>query len=894
MTAPNFDREEILRTWHIFRQPGEVLELRIPEAGRYKVISGYFDDPEKLADAVIGLADEPFPGIYFSVNSVKPELLARAANRYAKYAKTTTSDADITALHWLPIDLDAKRPAGISATDAEHEAAISKTWEIMRWLIDEQGWPGGAFVVADSGNGGHLNVKIDLENSQDNVAIIKRCLEALDFLFSDDQIQVDVTSQNPSRIWKLYGTMVRKGDNLPERPHRLARILEVPETRETVTKEKLESLAAMLPAQEEQPKTYVGGQGFDPVSYCQAHDLQVHHTKSYSGGTLAVLEQCVFNPDHRLSACIIGWPSGARTYRCRHHSCLSKHWKEARAAIEGESGLEKNARRLEEIHQEAQRAKGQAWAEGEPGGDPGREMGGEGKEEVLEILPLCDVKELLETFKKWLYVAEDYNIIGPSVAVMANFCPGEPDIIGVIGPSGSIKTELVRSLGETQNQFVYPISSITEHTLVSGHKESRDLLPQLKGRLLTIKDLTSILSKKEEVRSQIFADFREITDGYIRKEFGNGVVKEYSGLHSSILFASTNAIERYYSMYANLGQRIIFLRPRNDSEKARERAFQNRGKQKEMRQELHVTMVRFVSSIKAAIETSGLPLTSEEVQTEMGPFYDFLAIARTPIHRDYRTDEIDEIPEPEFPTRICNTISRLCEVHALFSGREEVGQEDTAFGLRVVLDNIPTRRWQLLRTMPSGWVITSQIATGADMSTDAAKRTLDELISLKLVERWARENKPESMDKRSDSYRISDKWLEIIEELRGVIRCEGTIDNEKEPKRDSSYEEEYTVIKNSPPQSLIIIPCGEEEKTGIGPHPRKDVSTPGGDEEFRALLQFLIDYKTEWPRGNGEYETVSYLVGDECAAPLERAIRWQARGVAKILDVDYLLWEAKA
>jgi hypothetical protein len=526
--------------------------------------------------------------------------------------------------------------------------------------------------------------------------------------------------------------------------------------------------------------------------------------------------------------------------------------------------------------------------EARAGGDPSEGMGE--RKEAQEISSPCGIKELIDTFKKWLYVTEDYNIVGPCVAAVANFCPGDPDIIGVIGPSGSIKTELIRSLGETQNKFVYPISSITEHTLCSGHKESRDLLPQLKGRLLTIKDLTSILSKEEKVRAQIFADFREISDGYIHKEFGNGVVKEYRDLHSSILFASTNAIERYYSMYANLGQRIIFIRPRNDSEKARERAFQNRGKQKEMRQELHTTMMGFVASIKEAIEARGLPSTSEEVQDEMGSFYDFLAIARTPIHRDYRTDEIDEIPEPEYPTRICNTISRLCEVHALIFGRDEVGEDDKAFGLRVVLDNIPTRRWQILRTMPSGWVITSQIATSADMSTEAAKRVLDELISLKIIQRWARENKTDGMDKRSDSYKISGKWLEIIEELRGVISGDSTIDSEIETERDSSIKEENTVNRNSPPQSLIIIPGGEEEKTGMGPNPRRDMPTPGQQkDEFRALLQFQTDYRTEWPRGGGKYETVSYMAGDECVAPLERAIRWQTRGVAKIRDVDLLL-----
>jgi len=32
--------------------PGDVVELRIPKAGRYRTISGYFSDFVKLADAI--------------------------------------------------------------------------------------------------------------------------------------------------------------------------------------------------------------------------------------------------------------------------------------------------------------------------------------------------------------------------------------------------------------------------------------------------------------------------------------------------------------------------------------------------------------------------------------------------------------------------------------------------------------------------------------------------------------------------------------------------------------------------------------------------------------------------------------------------------------------------
>jgi hypothetical protein len=166
-------------------------------------------------------------------------------------------------------------------------------------------------------------------------------LEALDYLYSDETFNVDTTSANPARILRVPGTMNAKGDEVGDMKHRMARILEAPAAYEVVPKEKLEALAAMLPEPEQvaQSAYKVGGSAFDPVAYCQAHNLSVHHAKSWTDGSgakcqVAVLDHCIFNPEHRLSAVIIGWPNGARAYRCRHNSCLSKHWKDAKAILE--------------------------------------------------------------------------------------------------------------------------------------------------------------------------------------------------------------------------------------------------------------------------------------------------------------------------------------------------------------------------------------------------------------------------------------------------------------------------------------------------------------------------------------------------------------------------------
>jgi len=47
----NFDRESILKTTRLFNDPGDIIEMRILNAGQYKTISGYFNDLSALADA---------------------------------------------------------------------------------------------------------------------------------------------------------------------------------------------------------------------------------------------------------------------------------------------------------------------------------------------------------------------------------------------------------------------------------------------------------------------------------------------------------------------------------------------------------------------------------------------------------------------------------------------------------------------------------------------------------------------------------------------------------------------------------------------------------------------------------------------------------------------------
>src|SRR5581483_3191670 len=64
-------------------------------------------------------------------------------------------------------------------------------------------------------------------------------------LFDNDRVKLDRKVFNPSRICKLYGTLARKGDPTPERPHRLSRIVKPIDKPTPVQKELLEAVAAL-------------------------------------------------------------------------------------------------------------------------------------------------------------------------------------------------------------------------------------------------------------------------------------------------------------------------------------------------------------------------------------------------------------------------------------------------------------------------------------------------------------------------------------------------------------------------------------------------------------------------------------------------------------------------
>jgi hypothetical protein len=334
---PNTTTGDIAAAVRALIVPRGVVEVRIPDFPKPKsTTAGYFDEAGKLAELVARYNGRT-GGVYVTLNEVNPALLARYNNRLVEYAKQTTSDADVTRRRFLPLDFDPRRPAGIPSTEAEHGAALDRADECRRWLASK-GWPSP--VEIDSGNGAYLLYLIDLPNDDAARELIKTCLLALDWQFSDDMVSLDTSMFNAARIIRLCGTTNRKGDGTPDRPHRTARLLTVPDPRVKVPRDCLEGLAAMLPQEPKRDPVRNGHMftesGFDLARWITDHGLDVAFDGPWNGGGHRwILETCPWNEDHtNRSAYILRLPNGAISAGCHHNGCQGKGWRDLRGMYE--------------------------------------------------------------------------------------------------------------------------------------------------------------------------------------------------------------------------------------------------------------------------------------------------------------------------------------------------------------------------------------------------------------------------------------------------------------------------------------------------------------------------------------------------------------------------------
>lgn len=385
-----------------------------------------------------------------------------------------------------------------------------------------------------------------------------------------------------------------------------------------------------------------------------------------------------------------------------------------------------------------------------------------------EILEPISTADLVRTYKKWLHMASTDALKVMFGVVLANKLEGDPIWLFLVAPPGGSKSELLMSLSKSAE--AHAISSLTPHTLISGAswKEGQDpsLLPQLKDKVLIIKDFTTLLTLHYSVRDEIFGTLRDVYDGQTEKVFGNGIRRRYN-VHFGILAGVTPAIETFNVMHQGLGERFLKFRISGNWDQISEedkilRALNNIGHENAMRSELQEAATRWLAN---ASLPDPIPLISEEFKMSLVHLAKFSARMRGVVERDKFSQQVLYKPSSEVGTRIAKQLAKLGQGIAMFLEKRTLDEEVYTIVRRIALDTVPDRVEDIVRALwmthfdnPGSTCRTADVVFRTRLPQTTVFRCLEDMKLLRLVESVS--------DKGPAQWRLSAKILEHIQKAR--------------------------------------------------------------------------------------------------------------------------------
>lgn len=203
-----------------------LVEIRALPVSNSAPLRGYFEDLDQAGEIAVRMGESnEWGGIYVTINQLSDGLRSLADGQMAR--GKATADTDIDRFRHLVLDIDPIKPNGVkgAATDAEHNATLEAANKAKE-IAAEHDWPEP--MIVDSGNGSYAILRVDLPNDVESKELLGRVLQAFAAKIDDDGAKVDTSVNNASRIFRVAGTLNRKGEHSEDRPHRMAKIISAP------------------------------------------------------------------------------------------------------------------------------------------------------------------------------------------------------------------------------------------------------------------------------------------------------------------------------------------------------------------------------------------------------------------------------------------------------------------------------------------------------------------------------------------------------------------------------------------------------------------------------------------------------------------------------------------
>lgn len=291
----------------------------------------------------------------------------------------------------------------------------------------------------------------------------------------------------------------------------------------------------------------------------------------------------------------------------------------------------------------------------------------------------------------------------PLIAAAAhNLHSVEPIWPVIIGPPSTGKTELgilpLRTIPKTEF-----ISDLTPKAFIAGAggKAGSLLLSTGASGIWLIKDLTTILSKREVDMKEVFGYLREVYDGLLNRKVGGRKLSMWEG-KITIVAACTPYIDRAWNFVNELGDRFVFMRWRRGHGQSQARAaMRHLGGERGIRSQL----AELVKELVDCRIPGPPPLPSPSIQDHIANLSEFCAQMRRRVVRDTAEGRraIIATPEAEGTGRLAKNLCMLLMFHsALFEVAPEEDLEGLRFISRVALDTIPESKLRFMESLDLG------------------------------------------------------------------------------------------------------------------------------------------------------------------------------------------------
>jgi hypothetical protein len=383
---------------------------------------------------------------------------------------------------------------------------------------------------------------------------------------------------------------------------------------------------------------------------------------------------------------------------------------------------------------------------------------------------------------QWLKLKDDRIIDVTCGTYIANQLDCDPVWLTIIGPASSAKTEVLTAAGRNEGGIV--ISGFTRSTLVSGHKAKdagdSSLVHRINGKVLVVKEFGSVLSMNSDDQKAVLSQLREIYDGHLYREFGNGKKVLFQG-RCGFIGATTPAYDRHHSVIGSLGDRFLLYRHHNSNqEETGEKALGPQfGQEVTMRKELNETYTAFLKQFRPMPPVDFVQ--DETVDSKIVQLAIFCAHGRCAVERDRYSQAIEYIPEAEGAPRVSKQLKSLGVGIALAHGKHEIDEDVYSIIKKVGHDLIETRRiiclkhlWQEQRVEFLGWANTREIADAIGIPAASARLILEDLQIVGLLNKRLKDAKDEDED--DPKGRKPYEW-QIKQDAENWIKAIGVFDD---------------------------------------------------------------------------------------------------------------------